>query len=462
MSGMSNSLRQRLGAGPEPRLHPDSDLLTAYIERSLAPAEQADMVRHLAACSYCREVVALSLPEVQVLPAVVPVRRPSFWFPMLRWSAVAATLLIGATLLIEKPWKSRLEPAVVTDTAAQKTMAQNAAAPPPPPVAAGAPSVEKDRDATAGHAGVVTAPSQTAGLQASEVRPSSVAIGGLAKKSAVASLRQDVASGSGGAPASAFVADARNSKQLDAVSVTNGFSANGLPSPVVAAETGALVSAPAPKPEVTSQNTRFLARTIPITPESIRNSALAVTFGDEKAKADASTTAGSPGAQGGSRVFTFPRKIITASKDKLAGAVPSRTAGMAMMEKEAMPRAEAAPPAERLHWSISPDGKLIKSADLNVWHEVYPQKDDLLFRVVVAEGHDVWAGGSHLTLIHSWNGGVDWKKMKLGETATGDITDIVIGNGDVQVKTSNDQTWVSQDGGVTWVPLKQPALPQPK
>ena len=79
MLGMSNSLRQRLGAGPEPQLHPDSDLLTAYIERSLAPAEQADMVRHLAACSWCREVVALSLPEVQVQPAAVAAsRRPSF------------------------------------------------------------------------------------------------------------------------------------------------------------------------------------------------------------------------------------------------------------------------------------------------------------------------------------------------------------------------------------------------
>jgi len=260
---------------------------------------------------------------------------------------------------------------------------------------------------------------------------------------------------------SALAADARNSKQLDATSVTNGFSGSALSGRYVTSDAG-LVSAPAPKPEVTGQNARFLARSIPITPDSIRNSALAVTFGDEKAKSDA-PAAYSAGGQGGSRIFTFPRKIITASKDKLAGASPSHTPGMAMMEKEGLAmKAEAAPPPERLHWSISPDGKLIKSADLNVWHEVYPQKDDLLFRVVVAEGHDVWAGGSHLTLIHSWNGGVDWKKMKLGETATGDITDIVIGNGDVQVKTSNDQTWVSQDGGVTWVPLKQPVPAQPK
>jgi photosystem II stability/assembly factor-like uncharacterized protein len=133
---------------------------------------------------------------------------------------------------------------------------------------------------------------------------------------------------------------------------------------------------------------------------------------------------------------------------------------MALMQNMRVESAAPAAPAERLHWSISPDGKLIKSADLSVWHEVYPQKDDLLFRVVVAEGHDVWAGGNHMTLIHSWNGGVDWKKLKLGDTVTGDITDIVIGDGDVQVKTSNNQTWVSQDRGVTWVPLKQPDQPK--
>src|SRR5258708_7184842 len=396
MLGMSNSLRQRLGAGPEPQLHPDSDLLTAYIERSLAPAEQADMVRHLAACSWCREVVALSLPEVQVQPAAVAAsRRPVFWLPGLRWSAVAATVLIGATLLIEKPWKSG--PAPVTDMAGQR------AGPPVPSVTASVPAAEAAGPVTTSNADLATVAPKSANLQASGGQPSIVALGGLAKKSTnIGSLRRDEALGAGrSALGSALANDARNSKQLDAASVSHSFSGVAL---------------------------------------SGRDTA----------------------AQGGSRVFSFPRKIITASKDKIAGTSPSRAPGMAWMEKEGTAKTEAAPPAERLHWSISPDGKLIKSADLNVWHEVYPQKDDLMFRVVVAEGHDVWAGGSHLTLIHSWNGGVDWKKMKLGEAATGDITDIVIGNGDVQVKTSNDQTWVSQDGGVTWVPLKQPVPSQPK
>src|SRR5260221_13115102 len=104
MLGISNSLRQKLGNEPDPHLHPDADLLTAYVERSLSPAEQADMVRHLAACFYCREVVALSLPEMQVQPAAasLPGRLPFWvsWVPMLRWAAGAATVAVGATLVI--------------------------------------------------------------------------------------------------------------------------------------------------------------------------------------------------------------------------------------------------------------------------------------------------------------------------------------------------------------------------
>src|SRR6267378_4457025 len=188
MLGMSNSLRQRLGAGPEPQLHPDSDLLTAYVERSLAPAEQADMVRHLAACSWCREVVALSLPEAQVMPAAVAVsRRPSFWLPALRWSAVAATVLIGATLLIEKPWKSG--PTPVTDMAARKTAAQEPSVPALPPVTASAPAAEGDNSIKAGNADLAAASRQSSGLQASGSQPPA-AIGGLAKKSTnIGSLR---------------------------------------------------------------------------------------------------------------------------------------------------------------------------------------------------------------------------------------------------------------------------------
>lgn len=448
MLGMSNSLRQRLGNDPEPHLHPDADLLTAYVERSLSPVEQADMVRHLAACSYCREVVALSLPELQIQPAAASLPgRYTSWLPMWRWAAVAATVVVGATLVIEKPWK----PAVfVPGPASREAVAGNSATGNSKQVPATAPQVEVE-------------PRQAAPLQSSlqSTQPGPAASQplrtGNAAKADVTVSRNDQP----GSVTHAFAGRLDETRSGEAYSYSaeraRDAASNGAlladsiapPSPVNATEAN-LVSAPTPKTAETGQpsETGFVVRRIPITADNIANSSFAVAF--DNAKKETPGYRASTDNLGSARIFKIPAKVLAAGKDKLAGAMTSRpSSGMALMEKA---------PVAHLHWSISPEGKLIKSSDLTMWHEAYPQKDNLLFTVVVAEGHDVWAGGNHMTLIHSWNGGVDWKKLKLGDAATGDITDIQINEGDVQVKTSNNQTFVSQDGGVTWVPLNQ----QPK
>jgi hypothetical protein len=117
--------------------------------------------------------------------------------------------------------------------------------------------------------------------------------------------------------------------------------------------------------------------------------------------------------------------------------------------------------AEQLHWSIQ-DGKLVSSPDLAQWHEAYPVDDGILFRALDVRGHDIWAGGSNQTLVHSWNGGVDWEKLNLGNTASGDITNISVQSGDVKVKTSNGQTLISRDGGKTWTPFNSQQTGQPQ
>ena len=476
--GISNSLRQRLGNEPDPHLHPDADLLTAYVERSLSPAEQADMVRHLAACFYCREVVALSLPEIQVQPAAVrlPGRSPWLpvswlpmsWLPMWRWAAVAATVAVGATLVIEKPWKpagfvpsaARNEGAVRNEVAAGdlKQIPSASTADEATPAASKQPTATTNPSVATGRP-VVPPPAAQANARAvrADSLPDRFAITSHSAIALEAETRTPFQS--------------RNSSQL--VRGAAGASMNGLsgadmnaksiapPLPFAGGREADLVSAPAPRPVTEgASETGFVVRSIPITSEGIAKSSFAVAFdndkngkNDESRKKESAVYRASTDSLATIRVFRAPVKALSVGKDKLAAALSSRpNSGMALME-----RAPAAP-AERLHWSISPDGKLIKSADLAMWHEAYPQKDSLLFKVVVSEGHDVWAGGNHMTLIHSWNGGVDWKKLKLGDVVTGDITDIQIGGGDVQVKTSNDQTFISQDGGVTWVPLK----PQPK
>src|SRR5437763_10510257 len=76
--------------------HPDADLLTAFAERSLAAGEREHVLRHLAQCDDCREIIHLALPASEVA-ALNSFRSPTQagWlrWPALRWGAVAAGIL---------------------------------------------------------------------------------------------------------------------------------------------------------------------------------------------------------------------------------------------------------------------------------------------------------------------------------------------------------------------------------
>ena len=90
------------GAGalpPGAEAHPDPDLLTAFVERSLPERERGQVVGHLAECAACRDVVALAQPElVTSNPAFTPKPFVSrgFW---LRWGALAACAVLAVTLV---------------------------------------------------------------------------------------------------------------------------------------------------------------------------------------------------------------------------------------------------------------------------------------------------------------------------------------------------------------------------
>src|SRR5437764_14781531 len=100
MQEISNLLRHRLAARPQPQEHPDPDTLTAFAEQLLSAAERGRVIEHLAECGHCREVVALSLPELEVQPVAVPVatRRPLFWTLGVSWASLADSVLIYITL----------------------------------------------------------------------------------------------------------------------------------------------------------------------------------------------------------------------------------------------------------------------------------------------------------------------------------------------------------------------------
>jgi hypothetical protein len=223
-----------------------------------------------------------------------------------------------------------------------------------------------------------------------------------------------------------------------------------------------MIAAPEPRQAETAAGNSGMRRSFApaLNAEKIGATAYSITTDPAKTASAPPPPSASSGKQSSliGRVFTYPKRALEGAEKSSS----SNGSGFISDHVTFRPNAIALPGAgadtESLHWKVSSDGRLMNSSDFTQWHEAYPQGQDLRFKVVVSEGHEIWAGGSHLTLVHSWNGGQNWKKLDVANAAsasTGDITDISIDDGNVQVKTSNGQTLVSHDHGVTWVPLQQ-------
>src|SRR5438067_2517121 len=84
-------LREAAASRSDKNAHPDADLLTAFAERSLAAPERESVMQHLAMCTECREVVAISLPPMDD-SAAASTRSERVW---LRWNLLRFGLGTG-------------------------------------------------------------------------------------------------------------------------------------------------------------------------------------------------------------------------------------------------------------------------------------------------------------------------------------------------------------------------------
>ena len=109
-AGMKKLISARLqaqGTGP----HPAPELLAAYAENSLLPHDRRALLSHMAVCADCREALYLSMPEVDMQPAL----RPSYKSTRLavRWATLAASVVIlGAVLLTNREMLYQHSPSV--------------------------------------------------------------------------------------------------------------------------------------------------------------------------------------------------------------------------------------------------------------------------------------------------------------------------------------------------------------
>src|SRR6516162_4768047 len=119
MPELSNLLRQKLGEAQNGgETHPDADTLTALTEQLLPAAERQQVLAHLAVCGPCRDVVALSQPQLpelvqQAMIKPAPVSRWRRLFtPTFGLAGAAAVMAIVALVVSQNQHPSlRQQPA---------------------------------------------------------------------------------------------------------------------------------------------------------------------------------------------------------------------------------------------------------------------------------------------------------------------------------------------------------------
>src|SRR5215467_14448727 len=114
MTGLPKIVRDRLGraGGASAADHPDANLLTGFVERSLTARERSLVLGHLAQCAECREQVSLAFPklEADMAGAGAGVVRGWLRWPVLRWGLLVASLAImGTVALLQQPPAPRME-----------------------------------------------------------------------------------------------------------------------------------------------------------------------------------------------------------------------------------------------------------------------------------------------------------------------------------------------------------------
>jgi hypothetical protein len=118
MAQIPKIVSQRLQAMAELRDHPDPNLLTAFVERSLKSGDRVRVLEHLSACSNCREVVSLwaMQPETSSVVSLAPSASGWLSWPALRWgAAVACIIVVGTVVTLHQKREPQQMAAVVTE-----------------------------------------------------------------------------------------------------------------------------------------------------------------------------------------------------------------------------------------------------------------------------------------------------------------------------------------------------------
>lgn len=487
MPELPNLLRQRLAATESggTQVHPDADTLTAYVEQSLPSTERQTIVAHLSVCEPCREVVVLTQsllaePATQTVLTPAPVSRwRKLFTPAFGAAASVAAMAVIAVLVLQLP---------------QKHLPQslNHQTPNPPAQETQQAKATPIRDQAAPAEAKASAPVQPAAPQSAPVAGPTLAATAKAKeadtrreapsrdKAAVAFAPAAPVPAPPPAPPAKIAVLTAGLQKKDYVN-TNFFASSNADNVVLGGQNNNFPPVPQPQTATSSAfatsgskitifaglpaNAAGKSNVVILTPappqehsgwafgkivqSTARTLRLHSPVGSPALRAGAlgSSALGGPGMFSATLEKNQPSEISAAPEKTDIGSL----AGSGSLSPSAMApsrfRSTDSAPAS---WKIV-GGKLMKSAGQSQWDDAYPVATSTMeFSFVNARGNDVWAGGSHASMIHSRDGGLTWETVKLGDNASGTIVSIIAGAMSVQVKTSDNQTWSSADGGKTW------------
>ncbi|HUO60678.1 MAG TPA: YCF48-related protein [Candidatus Acidoferrales bacterium] len=401
MNDKSNSLKQALAGQNQQGQHPDSDLLTGFVEGSLGQRERETVFVHLASCAHCREVVNVSAAaapdefvEKQVVAPVVPRRALGV---RLAWLASAAAIAVVATVvLIHESGKQKASESARNANPAQQTAQVNTEVAP-------APNSANDR-------------------MEPKAEPT---------------------------PETPPPAPAIEPRQLKAKSAARSQSPQAAQAPVAKNENFPL-QAPRPIFQAPAEPRQELARA-----NTNENVVVEATTSAKNSNGVAGGAVG--GAIGGPISATAPAADIAAKRSVYtARAVPSNASQPAMAPAAAFDGAAA--PMKKVvgasvsHWRIDNNGQLQRSTEQGNWQTLLGL-ERVRFRAISVSGSDVWAGGEQLRLYHSPDNGATWTRTEL--PTKGDpqqsITRIHFDSPQIgRVESDGGAIWMTTDGGSTW------------
>jgi hypothetical protein len=414
------ALPERLG--PE-RAHPDADLLTAFAEKALSATERDGVLEHLALCGDCREVIALALPAADIVAAPIAdeidaVRatvsragapaphKLSFAWPSLRWAALAAGIAVAATVLLLHPGK--LNQAMLPSVNPQ--VATTA------PPASGPKIASSSTDQSTALARTDEARGKSELRLSKKLKAGQVVTPSLQPEHRI--LRAE---------------NKKDAGQADKLSAAPSAGAPALDAPAGrgATETVEVAGAAVAVEAAPSAEGSLMAR----------NETPAI----EKAK---------PAPQG------IEANELQKTQAAVVVPAPARSQGRNVMSTAKLASPASQTLAHNVTWAIT-GGALQRSLDSGQsWQNALRADHPLL--CYASHDEDVWTGGQSGALFHSANRGVTWVQVQpsiKGQFLSSDVTHIdlrgdvrrdVRGPAEIAVSTSNNEIWISADGGKTW------------